>query len=54
MYHYVNLPLILTEVRKYFEILIFMNFLTVVKYFGKKNISALSGRHCGPHPSSIK
>ena len=35
MYHYVNLPLILTEVRKCFEILIFVNSLTAVKYFGK-------------------
>ena len=33
--HYVNLPLILTEVQKYFEILIFVNFLKGIKYFGK-------------------
>ena len=31
--YYVNLPLIITEVQKYFEILIFVNFLTTIKYF---------------------
>ena len=34
--YYVNLPLILTGVQKYFEILIFVNFLTAIKYFGKE------------------
>ena len=32
---------------------IFVNFLTAI-IFPEMNISALSGRHCGPHPSSIK
>ena len=47
MYH-VNLPLILTEVKEKNEL------PDGNKIFPEINISALSGRHCGPHPSSIK
>ena len=49
MYH-VNLLLILTEV-------LCKNICELPdghKTFPEINISVLSGRHCGPHPSSIK